>query len=195
MIHMYQKRNKELDILSLYLGDYRKQFYLREISKNTKIPLKTTQNLIAILEENNILKSIVKGKNKYFKLNLENIKTKFYLLQSEICKTILFLEKYPNFKTFLKELETNDAIIVFGSFAKLMADKDSDVDLLIVSKEEKKLPMHLLSYRVHEIKIAESSFIKSMERQEALIKEIEENHVILNNHSFFINNMWDFYAR
>jgi predicted nucleotidyltransferase len=192
---MYQKRNKELDILLLYLGDYRKQFYLREISKRTKIPLKTTQNLIAILEENNILKSSIRGKNKYFKLNLENIKTKFYLLQSEIYKTIFFLEKYPPFKTFLKELKTNDAIIVFGSFAKLMADKDSDADLLIISKEEQELPMHLLPYKVHEIKLTEASFTKSIEKQEALIKETEENHIILNNHSFYVNCMWGYYAR
>jgi predicted nucleotidyltransferase len=192
---MYQKRNKELDILSLYLADYRKQFYLREISKRAKIPLKTTQNLTAILEENSILKSSIMGKNKYFKLNLENIKTKFFLLQSEIYKTTLFLEKCPTFKTFLKEFKTNDAIIVFGSFAKFIADKDSDVDLLIISKEEQKLPTYLLPYKVHEIKLSESSFIKSMEKREALIKEIEENHIILNNHSFYVNNIWDYYAK
>ncbi len=43
---MYQKRNKELRILDLYLEDYNKEFYLREISRLTKIPLKKTQNLM-----------------------------------------------------------------------------------------------------------------------------------------------------
>lgn len=191
---MYQKRNKELDILMLYLGDYHKQFYLREISKCTKIPLKTTQNLTAFLEKNNILKSSTRGKNKYFKINLDNIQTKFYLLQAEICRTILFLEKYPLFKTFLKGLKTNDTVIVFGSFAKLAAGKNSDVDLLIIPKEEQELPMHLLPYKIHDVRLTEASFIKSMEKQEALTKEVEENHVVLNNHSFYVNSMWDFYG-
>lgn len=193
---MYLKRNKELEILALYLGDYTKQFYLREISKLTKIPLKTTQNVIIVLEKNNILKSSTRGKNKYFKLNLENIQTKFYLLQSEIYKTTLFLDKYPLFKTFLKEVKTSNTMIVFGSFAKSSANKDSDLDLLIISKEQHKLlPLHLLPYKIHEIKLPGASFVKSLEKQETLMKEIEENHIILNNHSFYVNIMWNYYGK
>ena len=67
--YIYQKRNNELKIISLFSGDYKRQFYLREISKLTKIPLKT------------------------LKINyLDNIKTKFYLLQAKINKTIDFIE-------------------------------------------------------------------------------------------------------
>lgn len=192
---MYQKRNKELSILTLYLGDYARQFYLREISKLAKIPLKTTQNLLSNLEKSKILKSILSGKNKYFKLNLDNIETKFYLLQSEIYKTLLFLNKYPLFKTFLKEIEINKPLIIFGSFAKLTADKDSDLDLLIISKEKQKLPLHLLPYKIHEIILSKASFTKSLKKQETIIKEIEEKHVILNNHSFYINIMWSYYGK
>ncbi len=88
---MYQKGNKESVILALYLKDYNAQFYLREISKLTKIPLKTTQNLLLNLEKEKVIKSTKQGKNKYFKLNLDNIQTKLYLLQSEIHKTLLFM--------------------------------------------------------------------------------------------------------
>jgi predicted nucleotidyltransferase len=190
---MYQKRNKELAILILYLGDYTKQFYLREISKLSKIPLKTTQNLISNLENNKILRSITRGKNKYFKLNLDNIYTKLYLLQAEIYKTKLFLDKYPLFKTFLKEVRTNISLIVFGSFAKLKADRDSDLDVLIIPKE--KLPFYLLPYKTHIIELTEDSFIKSLEKQETLIKEIKENHIILNNHSFYVNTLWNYHGK
>ena len=79
---MYQKRNKELDVISLFRGSYKARFYLREISKLSKLPLKTCQNVLNGLEKDKILKSKVEGKNKYFFLNLENIKTKSYLLQS-----------------------------------------------------------------------------------------------------------------
>ncbi len=189
---MYQKRNK-LNILQLYLKDYNNQYYLREISKLTKIPLKTTQNLISDLEKDKIITSIISGKNKYFKLNLDNIQTKFLLLQAEIQKTQIFLNKYPIFKTFLKDIKKNTPIIIFGSFAKLSATKDSDLDILILSKE--KLSLHLLPYKTHKIILTIPTFIKSIEKKETLIKEIQENHIILNNHSFYINIMWGYYGK
>jgi predicted nucleotidyltransferase len=192
---MYQKRNKELDIIALFFGDYKKQFYLREISKLTKIPLKTNQTLTAHLEKDKILKSMIIGKNKYFRLNLDNIQTKLCLLKSELHKTSVFVERYPLFKIFIKEISTNLPIIVFGSFARFKADKDSDLDLMIISKEKQKMPFHLLAYKKHEINLDEGSFIKALEKQETLIKEIQESHIILNNHSFFVNAMWDYYGK
>jgi predicted nucleotidyltransferase len=192
---MYQNRNKELEVISLYLGDYKTRFYLRQISSLTKIPLKTCQNTLIKLEKDKILKSKTEGKNKYFSLNLENIKTKSYLLQTEIYQTDLFIEKYSKIKMFLKSLKTTAPIIVFGSFAKFTATKNSDLDLIIISEKELKLPFHLLPFKPHQINLKEKTFLKALKEQENLIKEIEENHIILNNHSFYINIMWDYYAK
>ncbi|MEA3378478.1 MAG: nucleotidyltransferase domain-containing protein [Nanoarchaeota archaeon] len=189
---MYIKRYRGLEIIKLYSADYTKQFYLREISRVAHIPLKTTQNLIAYLERDKILKSTIRGKNKYFSLNLDNIQTKFYLLQSEIKRTMDFLEKYPIFKTFLKELKTNFLIIIFGSFAKMKPDKDSDLDILTTTKQ---LPLHLLPYKIHKIEISESTVKKAVKKQEDLIKEIADNHIILNNHSLYLDIMWGHYAK
>ncbi len=193
---MYPNRNNELEIISLYRADYKSsRFYLRQISRLAKIPLKTCQNALMNLEKGKVLKSKIEGKNKYFTLNLDNIKTKSYLLQAEIYKTDIFLESYPLIKTFLKSINVNTPIIVFGSFARLKADKNSDLDLLIVSKEKQELPYHLLPYKVHEVNISESSFSKAIQQQETLIKEIEESHIILNNHSFYVNAMWGHYGK
>lgn len=191
---MYLKRNNELGILGLYLGNYARQLYLREISRLAGIPLKNTQNAAHGLEKSAILKSSRKGKNKYFSLNLDNIQTRLYLLQSEIYKTLLFLEKYPRLKTFLKDVP-KVTIVAFGSFARFAAGKDSDLDLLIVSGADEKLPFHLAPYKIHEIRMPEKSFIRAVEKQETLIKEIEENHVILNNHSLYVNMMWEQYGK
>jgi len=191
---MYQKRNKELDVISLFRGNYKARFYLREISKLSKLPLKTCQNVLNSLEKDKILKGKIEGKNKYFSLNLENIKTKSYLLQSEIYQTDIFIEKYSQFKIFLKSIKTNKLIIIFGSFAKLIADKNSDLDLFIVSEKEE-LPFHLLPFKPHQVNLSEKNFLKALENQENLIKEIEENHVILNNHSLYVNVMWEQYGR
>ena len=192
---MYQKRNKGLEVIALYTGNYKAEFYLRQIAKLAKLPVKTCQNFLSQLEKDKILKGKIEGKNKYFSLNLDNIQTKSYLLQAEIHKTDLFLENYPQIKTFLKSFNTNIPIIVFGSFAKLKANKDSDIDLFIVSEKGQKLPFHLLPYKVHQVNLSENSFMKSLKEQEIIIKEIEENHVILNNHSFYVNIMWGYYGK
>tara|TARA_Y100000310_G_scaffold345384_1_gene464353 strand:- start:5508 stop:6086 length:579 start_codon:yes stop_codon:yes gene_type:complete len=192
---MYQKRNNELVVISLFIGNYKARFYLREIGRLTKIPLKTCQNVLIDLEKAHILQTKIEGKNKYFSLNIENIKTKSMLLQAEIYQTDIFIEKYPQIKLFLKDINTTVPMIVFGSFAKLQADKNSDLDLLIIANRDVKLPFHLLSLKPHKVIMAEKSFIKALHEQENLLKEIEENHIILNNHSFYINTMWGFYAK
>ena len=192
---MYQKRNKWLEVIALYTGNYKAEFYLRQIAKLAKLPVKTCQNFLSQLEKDKILKGKIEGKNKYFSLNLDNIQTKSYLLQAEIHKTDLFLENYPQIKTFLKSFNTNIPIIVFGSFAKLKANRNSDMDLFIVSEKGQELPFHLLPYKVHQVNLSENSFMKSLKEQEVIIKEIEENHVILNNHSFYVNMMWGYYAK
>jgi predicted nucleotidyltransferase len=192
---MYQKRNKELEVIAIYAQDYKKEFYLRQISKLADLPLKTCQDILNRLLKEKILKSNIEGRNKYFSLNLDNIYTKLYLLHSEIHKLDKLLKKYPQLKTFLKSIHTNIPIIIFGSFAKMKAEKNSDIDLLIISKKEEKLPSHLLPYPIHQINLSEKSFKKSLYAKEALIKEIQENHVILNNPSSFVNLLWEYYAK
>jgi len=191
---MYQNRNNQLEVISLFRGDYKIRFYLREISRLSKIPLKTCQNVLASLEKNKVIRSKIEGKNKYFSLNLENIKTKFHLLQAEIFQTDIFTEKYLQFKIFLKSLKTTAPIIVFGSFAKFKAGKDSDLDIAVISEKELELPFHLLPFKPHIVNLTEKTFLKALKEQENLIKEIEENHIILNNHSFYVNIIWERYG-
>jgi|SRR3989344_1011964 len=192
---MYQKRNEELKVIALYSGDYKSRFYLRQISTLTKIPLKTCQNILVKLEKERILRSKIEGKNKYFSLNLDNINVKSYILKAEINKTDIFLEKYPEFKIFLKSINTNSILIIFGSFARFKADKNSDLDLFVISDKEEKLPSHLLPHKIHQNRLEEKSFKKAIIEREILIKEIEMNHIILNNHSAYVNIIWEYYGK
>ncbi|MBU0472428.1 MAG: nucleotidyltransferase domain-containing protein, partial [Nanoarchaeota archaeon] len=168
---MYTFRNNILEVLSLFRNDYKKRMYLREISYTSKIPLKTCQNTLAKLENQKILKSKIEGKNKYFSLNIDNIKTKLLLLQTEIYMTDLFIEKYPQINMFMKELKTNNPVIVFGSFAKFKAETNSDIDLLIITEKEETLPFHLLSIKTHKTIMKEKTFLKALKEQENLVKE------------------------
>ena len=46
---MYQKRNKELEVIALYKGNYNAEFYLRQIGRLARIPLKTFQIILPYL--------------------------------------------------------------------------------------------------------------------------------------------------
>jgi DNA-binding Lrp family transcriptional regulator len=190
---MYQKGNNKMEMVNLYLSDYTNEFYLREIARLSSIPLKTTQDILKQLEKEGIIIGKTSGKNKYFRLNLSNIKTKYVLIEAELYRTSHFLDKYPVFKTFLKEINSNAAILVFGSFADYSKTKSSDLDLLVIS--DINLPNHLLPYKIHDIRMTEKSFLNSLEKKEAIMEEIRKKHIILNNHSFFINAWWERLAK
>ncbi len=193
---MYHNQYNDLNVIKLYLENFAKKLYLREISRLSKIPLRNIQVTLSKLEEDSIIKSEFKGKNKYFCLNLDNIRIKYLILKAEIHKTITFLNRYPQFTAFLKEIKDIEAcIIIFGSFAQFSANKDSDLDLLIISNEKIDLPHYLIPNKIHEIKLTKKDFIEAVEEDEIFIKKIKENHIILNNHSFFINIIWRRYAK
>ena len=102
-----------------------------------------------------------------------------------------FLEKYPTFRMFANELDSNAAVIIFGSYARFSADKSSDADIITISKKKMKLPSHLLPPQIHHIYMDEPSFLKSFQKKEKLMSEIMKNHIILNNHSYYVNVLWD----
>ena len=84
-------------------------------------------------------------------------------------------------------------IILFGSFAKGISTKDSDCDLLVVSDKKEELALHLLPYKVHEMRMTFESYKKA--KDEVLIKEIEDNHIIFINHSTYVNIQWRKYEQ
>ena len=73
------------------------------------------------------------------------------IFQPELRRGLARIGQSPLFKLFLKEVKTSTALVVFGSFAGFMVDKDSDVDLLVVAGVKEKFPFHLLPHSVHEV--------------------------------------------
>jgi hypothetical protein len=41
--------------------------------------------------------------------------------------------------------------------------------------------------------MTENIFSKTLEKGENVLKEIQDNHIILNNHSFFVNSFWSYF--
>jgi predicted nucleotidyltransferase len=88
-------------------------------------------------------------------------------------------------------------IILFGSFAKGRAPKESDVDLFIVSEEE--TSVHINAVReiegLTDRKTNEAEFLKRFARGDPLMREVVSNHVILKGIDSFVNMMWRIHVR
>jgi len=175
---MDQKRNMKLDIIELLL---RKENYVRSIARQLNESHSTILRKLNILKKENVLDSRSEGKNKIFFLK-KNIIAKNYILKAESNKLIKLLQKHPELGIIFEEIlkTTNEKLIVlFGSYAKGLEKKDSDIDIYIETKSRnvKKL--------VEDLHSKLSVKIGSFDIKSPLIKEIMKDHVIIRGIEVF----------
>ncbi len=197
MLEEYNINQTTLKILGLYLDDYDQSLHVREISRKTKIDVKAIQLQLQKLEKINVLSSIIKGRNKDYHLNLNNMTTKYYLTMAEIFTTIIYLKKNFVIKKLIEEIENkiHGTIILFGSFSKETNTKESDVDLFIISDVKINTNSIITSIDVigQEINLKSSNrqqFLEGLRTNDPLIAEVISNHIILKGADEFSDMMW-----
>ena len=196
ILHMKEKYyNKNiLEILSLYTSDYSARFHLRKISNLIGKDTKTTSLNLNRLEKIRVLNSEKIGKHKEFSLNTKNRLTKYFLIMSEIYRTVEFLRK--NFKIRkIAELVTDrvEVAVIFGSYAKGLATDDSDLDLIIVNGNLNEIVNdieNLYGIKISPKYFSKREFIRSQKNKDSFFIEILNSHIILNGFDFFINTTW-----
>src|SRR5579864_7161041 len=201
MLEEYNINQTTLKILELYLDDYKKSLHLREISREAQIDVKAIQLQLQKLEKINVLSSIIRGRNKDYSLNLNNVTTKYYLIMAEIFASIIHLKKNFMIKKIVEEIENkiHDPLILFGSFAKGTYTKESDVDIFMIG--DKKINTGLIieatSMVGRKISVKSTSreqFLEGLRNNDPLIKEIVSNHIVLKGADQFSDIMWCYHA-
>lgn len=139
-----------------------------------------------------IKEEILSGEKKIhmriLKPNFDNDFSKIFYSLVETDKKLLFFEKYKKLKPHFVQLgdiinKNIEFVLVFGSYARFAATKDSDLDILIVGKIDRKKIQ-----RIREIFITMGpepsikfetfkSFLKN--RKKPLYQNILKEHVIL----------------
>lgn len=136
------------------------------------------------------------GHSLLCKLNIKNDKTKALMALNEVNKKQEFLEKNKEIKLIAEDILKGikaDSIAIFGSYAKNIQTKGSDIDLFIIT--EKKADITALGRNIQARYNREISPIiltrKELEEQKdkPIIKEIIKNHVTLAGFENFINLM------
>ena len=131
---MVQKRdNLELDIIELLLKSHN---HVRGIAKKLNESHSTVLRKLNNLKKENIVDSRKEGKNKIFFLK-SNLASNNYIFQAESNKLQKLIRKHPELSVIFEEVlqKTNENLIVlFGSYAKGLAKKSSDIDIYIETK-------------------------------------------------------------
>jgi len=114
---------------------------LRGIIEKTRLsPNYVSEYVNSLVEKNILIEKRFEKKKVYlrtFMLNLNESLTKNIFALVYEAKKEAFFEKYPKIEPVLKQMckiEGIDFLVIYGSYARLAADKESDLDLMIVGK-------------------------------------------------------------
>ncbi len=123
---------KKLTILKPFFENPNREFHIRELSRMLKINHTTVRQYL----------------NKFVKENLLEMKKerKFKLFKAKINRKFLNLKLFYNLEKIRKsglieDLERNfdfPPIVIFGSYAQAMDNKNSDIDICIITNIKKK---------------------------------------------------------
>lgn len=169
---MLQKRN-DFEIIEELRKHSR---HIRELADMLKLIPSTVMRTIKRLEDENVVDFKKEGKNKKYFLK-ETLEANTYLFITEHYKILKILQQ-PKLRRIIKEIQKktkNELIILFGSYAKGNYKKESDIDIFIETNDKK------LKEEIKKINEKISVKIGFLEKNNLLTKEIEKNHIIINN--------------
>ena len=179
LVHMVQKRdNLEVDIVELLLrGDN----HVRGTAKKLNESHSTVSRKLNSLKKENVIDSRREGKNKIFFLK-DNLVSKTYIQQAELHKLTKLLRHNQELSIIFEEIlkKTDEKLIVlFGSYAKGLAKKDSDIDIYIETKSRS------VKKNIEDLHSKINIKIGTFDIKSPLIKEIIKDHVILKGIEVF----------
>ena len=171
MLHMEQKNYTYEIIKELLEGPLHVRGMAKKINTNHMMISRKVRKLL----NENVLDYTLEGRNKAYFIK-KTIEAKNHVFITEFYKLNQTLKKYPELRNIIKSIQNNGKIklaVLFGSYAKHTAKRDSDIDIFIETTDKKlKRELELIDSKLG-IKIGRYN------RRNLLIREIEKNHVIL----------------
>ena len=172
----------EYKVLEL-INRFGKPMFFRELSKESGVSIGGTQQVLKRYSQ--FIDKNVEGKNTYYSFK-ENLDSFYLRLLIEIRKVQIFIEYNPKFKEFFSYfVKKNIPTLVFGSYANNKFSETSDIDVLVLSKN--KILKHLCPVNIHLISLTKLQFENAVKKKEILIRELENNHIIINGGDYFVN--------
>lgn len=166
-----KQKHYTLEVVESLLG---KKRHVREIARELSTnPMMVSRKLEELVERNvSDFKRV--GRNKVYFLK-DTPESRAFVMMAEQYKLVKCIEKYPYLKDIVKRLQEDGKVriaVIFGSHAKGLARKNSDIDIFIETLDRKiKKKYSGLDSRL-------STKIGKLGKDE-LSKEIAKNYVII----------------
>jgi len=149
--------------------------HIRNLAKNLKTNHMTVLRRIKELFDLNVVDYKEEGKNKVYFLK-GTIEAKVSIYMTESYKLIKIIIKYPNLRRIIEKIQENKQIhlaVLFGSYAKEIPKKESDIDVYIETTSQD------LKKELENIDSKLSIKIGKYNNDNSLIREIKKNHIII----------------
>ncbi|HLC75380.1 MAG TPA: nucleotidyltransferase domain-containing protein [Candidatus Nanoarchaeia archaeon] len=188
---MYEKlyiTENHVRVLSLFTSGFGER-YIREVAKALVLSPRTAQLILMDLEQKGVLESQTKGKIRSYHIRRSGISRRYFTF-AEHYKAIVFLDTNLMLKEIVEKISPfiRGIGIIFGSYAKGTATKDSDVDLFIAGDADRAVLKKIsttygidLSVKIYPLTILEKNL-----RTDILLKEIMKCHVAFLNAEQFV---------
>lgn len=188
-IHMYNKLNiteNHLRILALFTNGY-PQLHIRDIARQLDLAPRTAQLILDNLSKRGILTYEIKGKTMIYQVQINEI-SEYYLCLAESYKKTAFLNKHFNLTPLAQKLQVQGIAIIFGSYAKNLQKKHSDIDLFITGTYNKEVIKEF--EKINQIEIDVKNYpLDAFNTTDVLLKEIIQNHIILSGQESFVKSI------
>ncbi len=191
----------ELKIVDLLARNLEKKFTINEVARVLKEHYSLVHRIVNRLLEKGIIAKEKIGKSYICSLNLDNENTPILIQLSEADKRDNFLNSDKELKLiledFAKSVESQVnmvSMVLFGSYAKHNATKESDIDILLISREkagiDKVTRGMYAKYgkEINTIVMSPNDFRK--QKHKDLIKEIINNHYIIYGIEKFVDMVY-----
>lgn len=194
-----QLEKTDFEVLEFLIGNLFEKFSIKEIADKLKRPYVKIHKSIKRLENKKIINEEIKGKSHYCSIDYKNNIEVICFIDSQKTKEFLFKNKKIKLiiEDILEKIKIPDyTLLLFGSYAKGNADKNSDLDIAIISSREDKEEAgkiinsikRLSSLEVHSLEFSYKEFIEMLKSKEMNVgKEIVKNHIILKGYEQFYN--------
>jgi len=176
------KVNYELEVLLQLL---KKEMHGRELAKELKTSLTRIQSILNEFKHINVLDYKIEGKNHIYYVK-KNLVSKTFILNAENYKLAKLLRENLTLEPIFKEIVEkypHELIVLFGSYAKFINKKDSDIDIYIATTDKQ------IKKVVENISSSISVKITEFNKEDLLIREIIKNHIIIQGGEIFYEKL------
>lgn len=177
MIHLYQKVT-HLKVLSHFFENPFEDFYLRELARLLKISPMTVKRALEVLVLDGLITREEKKNQILYRANMDNLTFRY----AKISYNLSYLESYNVVEYLLNQNPGISSIVLYGSFAKGENDKNSDLDLLVIStpKEvESKTISKRLNIEVNIMDFTSAQWTKQSKTNRAFYLDVITEGIVL----------------